>query len=147
MNSIKKTTESTKKIGKREHQHRVEGAIAAFTSPLPPPETLKHYEDILPGTTERILSLTEAQSEHRQKHENEYLKAHERIRKMEISTKSSEIKRGQIFGFVALLMWIACIVFFALSGKDTLSYIMAGAAAVTGIIGAFTGNQKKKSSE
>ena len=34
--------------------------------PLPSSEELKQYENILPGSAERILSMAERQSEHRQ---------------------------------------------------------------------------------
>ena len=37
-----------------------------FSGPIPPPNILRQYEDILPGATDRILTMAEAQSKHRQ---------------------------------------------------------------------------------
>lgn len=39
---------------------------AEFSGPLPPPEILQGYERILPGSADRIISMAERQSEHRQ---------------------------------------------------------------------------------
>jgi uncharacterized membrane protein len=41
-------------------------ASAAFAGPLPPPEVLKGYEEVLPGSADRILKMAEGQSSHRQ---------------------------------------------------------------------------------
>ncbi|MDE6052372.1 MAG: DUF2335 domain-containing protein [Lachnospiraceae bacterium] len=40
--------------------------VSEFSGPLPPPNIIKGYEDILPGSAERILAMAEKQSEHRQ---------------------------------------------------------------------------------
>lgn len=40
--------------------------LALRSGPLPPPADLKAYETILPGAAERILSMAEKQSAHRQ---------------------------------------------------------------------------------
>ncbi len=36
-----------------------------LSGPLPPPDILKGYEDIIPGAATRILKMAERQSEHR----------------------------------------------------------------------------------
>jgi uncharacterized membrane protein len=41
-----------------------------FSGPLPPPEVLKEYNDILPGLADRIMKMAEKQSTHRQKIED-----------------------------------------------------------------------------
>lgn len=41
-----------------------------FSGPLPPPELLRQYEEILPGLPERIVSSWEAESQHRRSLEN-----------------------------------------------------------------------------
>lgn len=50
---------------------KVERAVAKviqseFSGPIPPPSIIKGYEDILPGTAERIVSMAENQAKHRQ---------------------------------------------------------------------------------
>jgi uncharacterized membrane protein len=49
--------------------------IEVRSSPYPPPHDLQQYENILPGFTERILSLTERESEHRIQEERQQTRA------------------------------------------------------------------------
>lgn len=49
---------------------KVERAVAKviqseFSGPIPPPSIIKGYEDILPGTAERIVAMAENQAKHR----------------------------------------------------------------------------------
>ena len=39
--------------------------VALTTGPLPPPEQLAQYEQIIPGAADRILRMTENNSDHR----------------------------------------------------------------------------------
>ena len=39
---------------------------SSFQGPLPPPQILNHYDQIVPGSAERIISLWESQVRHRQ---------------------------------------------------------------------------------
>lgn len=41
--------------------------VEAFSGPLPPPEVLRGYNDVLPGAAERIFTMAEAQAEHRRR--------------------------------------------------------------------------------
>ncbi len=45
--------------------HRDQVTIASWEGPLPPPNQLRRYEEIVPGAAERILSMTEFQARHR----------------------------------------------------------------------------------
>ena len=47
--------------------------MTAFSGPLPPPETLAKYNEIVPGSAERIISMAEKQSDHRMGLENKAL--------------------------------------------------------------------------
>jgi len=44
-----------------------------FSGPLPHPDTLKHYEKIIPGSAERILTMVEKQYNLKQELEEKYL--------------------------------------------------------------------------
>jgi uncharacterized membrane protein len=44
----------------------VELAEASFSGPLPHPEVLRGYEELVPGAAERILKMAEEQARHRQ---------------------------------------------------------------------------------
>lgn len=65
---------------------------AVFSGPLPPPEILKQYDEISPGLADRIVSLTENQSRHRQE-----------LEKTVIRTRSRNETLGQIFAFILSL--------------------------------------------
>jgi uncharacterized membrane protein len=47
----------------------------AYSGPLPPPEVLRKFEDVLPGSAERIFSQFEQQSAHRRAQENKVISA------------------------------------------------------------------------
>ena len=40
---------------------------SSFSGPIPPPNIIKGYEEILPGSADRIIAMAENQSKHRQK--------------------------------------------------------------------------------
>jgi uncharacterized membrane protein len=52
--------------------------LVHHTGPLPHPEILSNYDQILPGAAERILAMAESQSAHRQNLEVKYLAAESR---------------------------------------------------------------------
>lgn len=54
--------ESTRGSAQKAMTHSVE---YSYSGPLPPPEVLRRFEEILPGSAERIFSQFEAQSAHR----------------------------------------------------------------------------------
>lgn len=72
-----------------------------YAGPIPNPEALARYEEILPGAADRIIKMAEEQSAHRQKIENEVIKS---------SIENS--KRGQIFG--ATIAMVAIVLGFIL---------------------------------
>ena len=37
---------------------------ASFSGPLPPPELLKQYDEVVPGAADRIISMAEAEQAH-----------------------------------------------------------------------------------
>jgi uncharacterized membrane protein len=48
---------------------RADIALSHFSGPLPPPEQLAKYEQILPGAADRIMRMAEHQASHRQSQE------------------------------------------------------------------------------
>lgn len=67
----------------------------AYQGPLPHPDLLVKYEEIIPGSAERILSMAEKEQRHRHQLENEVIKK-------EIAQKG----RGLYFGFTLALLII-----------------------------------------
>jgi uncharacterized membrane protein len=61
---------------------------ASFSGPLPPPEALDRYNQIVPGLAERIVAMAESQSQHRQALERKVIDSNIRNERL-----------GQVFAF------------------------------------------------
>jgi uncharacterized membrane protein len=95
--------------------------IEVRSSPYPPPHDLQQYENILPGFTERILSLTERESEHRIQEERQQTRA------------TIDLARsGQKYAFVLVLAMIGVGGAGILTGHSVvgLGGVIAAAATV-----------------
>ncbi|MBW2307047.1 MAG: DUF2335 domain-containing protein [Deltaproteobacteria bacterium] len=112
--STQKPPEKSLQIDSRQLQ------LTKFTSPLPPPETLKDYDMVLPGAAERILSMAEQQARHRQNLEEIAVKSGSRDSLLGIIC-------GLIIGLVSITGSVICI----LSGQP----LGGGALGVTGLGG------------
>lgn len=74
----------------------------SFSGPIPPPSVLKQYEEMQPGSADRILKMAEMQAEHRME-----------LEKKAIGGQVDQSKRGQVFGFILALVCIAVAFCFA----------------------------------
>ena len=82
-------------------------AAQHFTGPIPPPEMLRRYEELLPGSADRIIAMAEKQSGHRQKLESDVIGANiinERL--------------GMILGFIICILAISGGVYAVMHGKS-----------------------------
>ncbi|MDE5560314.1 MAG: DUF2335 domain-containing protein [Bacteroidaceae bacterium] len=91
----------------------------SYSGPLPAPDDFAKYEQILPGATDRILKMAEAQVNHR-------IKTEETI----VTNGLKQSRTGQWLGAIlaALFVIVACIL--GLNGHDGLG----GAIGVTTVI-------------
>lgn len=55
-----------KNVPQHNSQKSIIRAAAHYSGPIPPPEMLEKYNQIIPGAAERILKMAEDQSAHRQ---------------------------------------------------------------------------------
>jgi uncharacterized membrane protein len=78
-----------------------------FSGPLPPPHILKVYNEAFPGCAERIVTMAEKQSQHRQE-----------LEKLIIIANAKAQSRGQIFAFVLSFMIICGGVYLLAEGKS-----------------------------
>lgn len=104
-------------------------AMEIYSGPIPPARELAKYESILPGAADRMLSMAERQSSHRQKLEEKMLDA---------NVKAEQV--GQVFGFSVFgLTIIAGFVLIILDkdGAGLTSLIIA----IGSIIGLFVYNR------
>lgn len=79
----------------------------AWAGPLPDPQTLGFYEQILPGAAERILMMAEETT-------TRHLRTADKLADAEIATA----KKGQALAFaLALVAFASAIVFFAIDNN------------------------------
>lgn len=66
-----------------------------YSGPIPPPDAFADYDKVLPGAADRIMTMAENQSRHRQKMEQEV-----------VFSQIRDNKRGHWFGFIVALICI-----------------------------------------
>ena len=96
-----------------------------FSGPIPPPNIINEYEKILPGAADRILSMAEKQSHHRQQME-----------KIMIQAESRDSLLGIISGFILGIGCIVAAIVMAIaypSSAGVISGAVLGGAGVTSI--------------
>ena len=92
----------------------------SFQGPLPPPSLFGQYEQILPGSADRILILAEKEQSHRHKWESDVLVA-----------QKSDVGRGQWMGFglgmAGLIVAFFCSYFgFPVVAAASIGTVLAG---------------------
>ncbi len=118
--------ETTSLDGRQPHAPagRVSASISAFQGPLPPPEILERYSQIVPNGADRIVAMAESQIRHRQSLES-----------VVVQGNVTAQRRGQVMGFtlglVAILGGIGLIAF----DKDPqgLATIITAFVALAGV--------------
>lgn len=116
-------------------ERRSEFRAALFHGPLPPPETLAQYDQILPGAADRIIKMAEAQSAHR--------------RELERAAVTGNIRsegRGQLFAFILALATIVGGIGLIAYDKDTAG-LVAIITAFTALAGVFIYGRYQQSQE
>jgi len=84
----------THQTGAPENKGQILAVQQQFSGPLPDPNTFRQYEEILPGSAERILALTESHARHGMAMEKTALEAQISIEQDNTIT----VRRGQNFG-------------------------------------------------
>lgn len=109
-----------------------------YSGPIPPPRMLTEYENIQKGFAERIISMAERQSAHRQNEESKYSIAQQQ----HIERRDIEAKRGQIFALAFGIIIVISSVIVITRGYPISGSIL-GSLAPTTIITAFIYGRKK----
>lgn len=127
----------TKKDSNQKEQHSVTEIKTAsfFSGPLPHPEMFKKYEEILPGSADRILTMAEEQGKHRRE-----------IEKVVIRTESKSSSRGSVFAFILAIVVVlvgGTLVFFDKPGWGMV-IILGGLGT---LVGTFIKGRKDKSKD
>jgi len=95
------------------------------SGPLPSPDTLQQYNEVIPNGAERIMVMAEAQSEHRKSLEAKVI---------ESQTRQSE--RGQIIAGILAFVLIGAGVAAFLTGHDGVAGTIFG-VTVVGLVTVF----------
>jgi uncharacterized membrane protein len=103
--------------------------------PLPAPEDFKEYENILPGSADRILKMAE---------EVTYSKTKDLAKKTSIENRNSLI--GLIFAFTLALLFLG-ISFFMISKGYPLAGIIAFISELGALVYTFVYGSKARSKE
>ena len=136
-----------------EHDHSIEIVSTRWAGPIPPPDELRQYDDLIPGAAERIMRMWEAQASQRIQAENRRIDQDERRiaqddrrieqddRRIEIEGKRVQVesKRGYLGlagAFALALLLIAIGAYGVVWGNPWVGVAVIG-ANIAGIAGIF----------
>jgi uncharacterized membrane protein len=108
---------------------------ASFRSPIPPPEILKRYNEIIPNGAERILNMAEEQSRHRMAMEKDTIKEEQR-----------QSSKGQNFGFIIGAVGLLIAGALAYNGHDWFAGIL-GTTTLGSLVGTFIYGKKSQQND
>lgn len=94
--------------------------VTQFSGPLPPPEELAKYEQILPGSAERLIAMVEHQSSHRMKLES-----------FVIERQQTQSSLGQGLGFVIALCFLIGSVYTTVEGFPWVGGVLGGTTIIS----------------
>lgn len=134
--------EKVEKVG-----HLVAGMIAvsqeSFSGPMPHPDILKGYKELIPNAPERILQMAEQEQRHRIEVENKMLEQNNR----NIIESAKANKRSQIIAFILAFVLIASGVALTILGHAIVGGTIFG-TTIVGVVAVFiTGKSRKDTKE
>jgi uncharacterized membrane protein len=113
----------------------VQQTVQGFTGPIPPPAVLAGYEAVLPGLADRLVTMAEQQSAHRQELERQVVNAN--IRHAEI---------GLWLGAAVAALLIIAAVLVTLAGYPETGAVIA-AVDIVGVVTVFVLRQRAQNRE
>ncbi|MBW1999257.1 MAG: DUF2335 domain-containing protein [Deltaproteobacteria bacterium] len=96
-----------------------------FSGPLPPPQILAQYNETVPGAAERIITMAETQSKHRQALESAVIES-------DIRQSKTGLVFGFIIGMTAIVLGAVCVLY-----GHGLGGGLIGGSGITGLAGVF----------
>ncbi|MCI1277617.1 MAG: DUF2335 domain-containing protein [Nitrospira sp.] len=106
----------------------------AFSGPLPPPNILAGYNNIVPGAAERIIAIAEGEASHQRGMEQ-----------LAVQRTFDERRLGQIFGFLMGVMGLSVAAFLAHYGHEVTASVIGG-TTVVGLVTVFVFGRSTKDS-
>jgi len=131
-------------------QQAEEGSLVAmqaeFRGPLPPPEVLQRYEEIHPGTAERVLQQFERETQHRHAIEQKIVDGQLELQRAEIPA----FRLGQVFAFIIAVVGLLASAY-CVSTAPSAGHAWAGAGiagiSLASLTGVFIYGRKAKAAE
>ena len=109
--------------GKEVMQQKIVTVQAHWAAPLPPPEMMRQYNDIIPNAADRILPM--AENEAASRHSNE-----DAARKDGVAYRA-EVMRGQIFTLAIIILGISSSVVCAYIGQPWVAGVLGGTTLIS----------------
>jgi uncharacterized membrane protein len=105
-----------------------------FSGPIAHPRHLREYEEILPGSAERIIKMAEDTLDHNRK-----------MQQIALDADIKDRRDGRLLGFLALIA-LAVLAFFAgIYGQPIVSGLLLGTAALGAVVAIINGRRKDSS--
>ena len=98
-----------------------------WSAPIPHPESMRGYEEVLPGSVDRIIAMAEREANARHANDASVI-ANE---KLMIEATRDEVKRGQCFALIITLFGIAASLLCAYVGQPWVAGILGGGTLAT----------------
>ena len=119
-------------INKKKKQEILQSfvSVTMHSGPIPDPETLERYNQMIPNGADRIMKMAEDQASHRMN-----------IEKTIIRRQSFQSMLGQIFGLIIGIAGLACGTFLVYSDYPKTGGLIAGATVVS-LVSVFVIGQK-----
>lgn len=120
-----------------QESHTIQAAVQAeyFSGPIPPPNLLARYNEIVPNGAERILAMAERQSKHR-----------ESLEAQVVAGNVSSQSRGSLYAFIIALVAVSGGIFLIHDGKGA-SGLATIICSLTGLVSVFVYTQNKQGKE
>ena len=109
----------------------IEASSISFSGPLPPPDMLQRYNEIIPNGADRVMTMAENQSKHR-----------ERIEEAVIQSNVKGQARGTTYGFIMGMTGLLGGMFLIYSGHGAAG-ITAFLSSIGGLASVFLVGRKK----
>ena len=107
----------------------------SFSGPLPHPDVLRQFNEVVPGAAERIIKMAEEQSAHRKE-----------LEKKVIDSDISRSKWGQILGFIIAITGLGVSAMVSVYGNALAGGII-GVGTLVSLVGVFMYGSKTRSKE
>jgi len=109
---------------------QVTKSLQAFSGPLPHPDILRGYEDILPGCAEKILVMAVQEQKAR----------HARVTK-DSDRLLDHYDRGQHYALLSIIVTFLSAIYLAMNGHEAIATIIVS-LDIVGIVAAFIFEKK-----